>query len=97
VEEIKVLLTEDVHVYDENGNILRTITEQKKNKNIVKCKSKKISDNYNPDQIYIPRKLRTEWNLVGLRGQVLIKKGQRLIPNSIKVGIYNDVYDKYLI
>jgi hypothetical protein len=97
LEEIKIPVTEEISVYDEHGQLLRTITEPKKNKIITKVKTKKISESYNPNQIYIPRKFRPEWNLIGLRGQVLIKKGQRLIPKSTRIGEYNQLYEKYLI
>jgi hypothetical protein len=97
LEEIKIPVTEEISVYDEHGQLLRTITEPKKNKIITKVKTKKISEIYNTNQIYIPRKFRPEWNLIGLRGQVLIKKGQRHIPNSIKIDENNKLFDKYLI
>lgn len=97
LEEIKIPIIEEISVYDEHGQLLRIINGPKKNKIITKVKTKKISESYNPSQIYFPRSQRPEWNLIGLRGQVIIKKGQRTIPKTTRIGEYNHIYDKYLI
>jgi hypothetical protein len=97
VEEIKIPVMEEIPVYNTQGELLEMIKEPKKMKVIKVLRTKKISENYNPTQVYIPRSKRNEWNLIGLRGQVFIKKGQKLIPNSMKIGEHNEFFDKYLI
>jgi len=95
--EVRILVMEEVPVYNESGELLRTVEEPKKREVITKIKSKKISSQYNSNQIYVPRSKRPEWNLVALRGQVIIKKGQREIPDTIRLEEFGEFYDRYLI
>jgi hypothetical protein len=97
VEEVRIPVMEEVPVYNESGQLLRTIEEPKKRKVITKIKSKKLSSQYDPNLIYVPRSKRPEWNLVALRGQVIIKKGQREIPDTIRLGEFGEIYNRYLI
>ena len=77
--------TIDADIYDENGNIIGKETIPKK-KAITKIKSRrKISSNYDPTKIYIPRTARKEWNVVGLIGVVKILKNQPVNPRWIKI------------
>jgi hypothetical protein len=95
--EVRIPVMEEVPVYNESGQLLRTVEEPKKREVIVKINSKKISSQYNPNLIYVPRSKRPEWNLVALRGQVIIKKGQREIPDTIRLEEFGEFYDRYLI
>lgn len=95
--EVRIPVMEEVPVYNESGELLRTVEEPKKIEVITKMKYKKISSQYNPNQIYVPRSKRPEWNLVALRGQVIIKKGQREIPDTIRLEEFGEFYDRYLI
>jgi hypothetical protein len=93
----KIPLMEDIEIYSLNGDFLRTKSKQK-TKNIIKKElRRKLSTNFNPNLTYIPRKKRPEWNLVGLLGQVLIKKGQPIKKNWIKIKNINDIYDLWFI
>jgi hypothetical protein len=97
IEELRIPVMEEVPVYNESGELLRIVDEPKKRKVITKMKSKKLSSQYNPNLIYVPRSKRPEWNLVALRGQVIIKKEQREIPDTIQLGEFGEIYDRYLI
>jgi hypothetical protein len=59
-------------------------------------RTKKLSSQYNPNLIYIPRSQRPEWNLIALLGQVPIKKDQRINPKWIKLKS-EELVDYYLI
>ena len=45
----------------------------------------KLSPSYDPDQVYVPRSLRPEWNPISLVGQVRVLKGQPVAGNWIKL------------
>lgn len=82
-EKKKVPIYEKVTIYDENDQPIR---EETVRKTIIKKNRKlKISKNFDPNKKYIPRRNRPEWNVVGLVGQVFIKKGQPVAPNWIKI------------
>jgi len=57
----------------------------------------KINPEYNPEQEYINREDRPEWNIVGLVGQVYIKKGSPINPDWIFIKNANEDADLYLI
>ena len=52
---------------------------------------------YIPTQGYVPREQRDEWNVIGLLGQVPIKKDQPIHPNWRKLTSLSDEVDMYLI
>ncbi len=56
-----------------------------------------ISNQYEPNLIYVPSSKRPEINLVAHRGQDIIKKGQREIPDTIRLEEFEEFYDGYLI
>ncbi len=64
---------------------------------ITKEKRRKINPAWNPNQEYIPRKDRSEWNIVGLIGQVRIKKNQPVSSRWIKMKEISENVDLYLI
>lgn len=97
IKEMKIPVIQDVSVYNESGELLRTDKETMKRKVIVKLKSKKISSQYDKSLVYIPRSKRPEWNLVALRGQVIIKIGQREIPDTIRLAKFGELYNRYII
>ncbi|MCL1700855.1 peptidase G2 autoproteolytic cleavage domain-containing protein [Lysinibacillus sp. Bpr_S20] len=47
----------------------------------------KLNPNWNPDEDYIPREERAEWDAVGITGQLLVRDDGTLFPNNFaKVG-----------
>jgi len=57
----------------------------------------KMNPDYDPQAEFVSRKDRPEWNVVGLLGQVYIKKGSPVHPNWIKLKEANEEADLYLI
>lgn len=47
---------------------------------------KKLNPAYNPAVTYEPRENRVEWHIIGLLGQVPVKKNQPIPPNWIRIG-----------
>ena len=84
-------------MYDEAGEFIEYIKKPKITKKTRIIRNKKLSSNYDPNLIYIPRTDRTEWNLVALLGQVMIKEGQRVNPTWSKMNKINDITYKYFI
>jgi hypothetical protein len=75
-----------IEIVDDSGNVIQNIEEQKYiNKNTKKSWIKRLNPYYDPNQIYVPRQQRPEWNLVGLIGQVYITEGQKVNPNWRKI------------
>jgi hypothetical protein len=93
----KVPLVNIVPIYDIDGNYLRS--EKHQITKLVKKteKRKKLSKDYDPNLEYISRKDRAEWNLVGLLGQVIIKKGQYVRNNWIKIKELTNTTELWLI
>jgi hypothetical protein len=58
---------------------------------------KKISSEYDPDMPYTARSERDEWNLVGLIGQMYLKKGQVTHDNWFKMKDYSDESELWLV
>jgi hypothetical protein len=58
----------------------------------------KINPDYDETRKFIPREDRPkEWTLVGLMGQVLVRKGQQINPQWVKVKEFNQKHDLYVI
>lgn len=95
--QIKNPILEEYRLYDEAGEFIEYIKKPKVTKKTRIIRNKKLSSNYDPNLIYIPRTDRTEWNLVALLGQVMIKEGQRVNPKWSKMNKINDITHKYLI
>jgi len=64
---------------------------------IIKKERRIVSDKYNKDLEYVSREVRDEWNVIGLVGQVPIKKGQPVASSWIKMSEISDSVDLYYI
>lgn len=94
---IKTPLFENYPLYDACGNFIQMIQKQKMKKVSQTFRERKMSPDYDPNQIYQPRSIRPEWNLIGLLGQVLIKNDQRTKSTWKKMKTYNSDSTFYLI
>ncbi|MEX0595183.1 MAG: peptidase G2 autoproteolytic cleavage domain-containing protein, partial [Candidatus Paceibacterota bacterium] len=56
-----------------------------------------INPKFDPSLKYIPRSDRPEWNLVGLLGQIRMRKGQVTHPNWIKMKDMGDDVELWLV
>jgi hypothetical protein len=75
------------YINESGDTIYKTVTEQ----------IPKLSINYDPNIAYIPRSQRSEWNVVGLVGQVRILKNQQIPSRWIKMKDINTDIALYLI
>ena len=75
------------HINESGDTIYKTVTEQ----------IPKISINFDPNIEYIPRSQRSEWNVVGLVGQVRVLKNQQIPSRWIKMKDINTDIALYLI
>lgn len=57
----------------------------------------KVNPDYDPNEKYIPRKDRSEWNVVGLIGRVRVLKGQPVAPGWIKLRDISENVEEWLI
>lgn len=57
----------------------------------------KLNPKYDPKKKYTPRQERPEWNLVGLLGQIPLKKGQPVAPGWIKIKKVNKDVEIWLV
>jgi hypothetical protein len=57
----------------------------------------KLNPEYDSTQIYIPRRQRPEWKVVGLMGRVLIRKDVPTSPKWMKLKPFNATYDEWYI
>lgn len=76
-ENIEVTYTETISEQDENGEIVFKEVQKTRTDNV-----RKINPDYNPDQEYIPRENRKEWDAVGLLGKLLVRQDGTLIANE---------------
>jgi hypothetical protein len=92
-EEFKIPIYQDYPLYNEMNDKMGTISDIKKKRIYQTKKAPRISLQFNPNLAYIPRSQRLEWNLIGLKGQVIIKSGQRTSLEWTKMNtISNDTY-----
>ena len=71
----------------------------------ITSKERTINPNWDPSQIYIPRKERKEWDAIGLLGKLVVRRGQPIGANWIlmksNIGVdpndSNIILDKYLV
>ena len=84
-------------MYDENGVLIEYVKKPKMVNKTTSTRNRKVSSNFNPNLIYVPRETRPEWNLVALLGQVVVKNGERVKSNWIKMKVYNENSSYYLI
>ena len=86
IEETKIVIgkvpkVEKIPIYNQKGDFLRWL-EKPITKKVTRIQRKpKINPEFDPNQLYISRKARPEWHVVGLLGQIKIKKGQITHPN----------------
>jgi len=78
LEEQKIPIYQKYNLYDNDNNLIGEIIESKKKKKTKITQIPIISNKFNPNFTYIPRSQRPEWNIIGLKGQILIKSDQRL-------------------
>ena len=58
---------------------------------------RKLNPDYDASRTYTPREERTEWNLIGLLGQVQIKANEPVRPTWIKMKQISESVDLYLV
>lgn len=58
---------------------------------------KMLSDEYDPDLVYVPRSERKEWALVGLIGKVYIRKDQQIPLHWVKMRDVSESVSLYLV
>ena len=71
----------------------------------ITSKERTINPNWDPSQIYIPRKERKEWDAIGLLGKLVVRRGQPIGANWIlmksNIGVdpndSNIILDKYFV
>lgn len=56
-----------------------------------------VNPEYNPDVVYTPRENRPEWNVVGLLGQIPIKKGSPVGSGWIKMWDVSDTVEMWMV
>jgi hypothetical protein len=83
-DDFGTYIQEDYEVEDEDGNI---VTQQRR----------KLNPDYDPDQEYISREDRPEWDMVGLMGKLRIRKGQVTGSRWIKMRDINDNVEEWLV
>lgn len=83
--ETKTPIEQSYPVYNHQNELIGNQVLHKKIKKQRTQIVKRISNSYDPNQTYIPRSMRPEWNLIALRGQVMIKEGQRLSQTFQKI------------
>jgi hypothetical protein len=90
--QIMEKIDEIVEALDPNNP--EKMTQQKTGKKIL---APKISKNYNPKKEYTPREDRAEWAMVGLLGQLRLKKGQPVASSWVLIKKISDELDLYLV
>jgi hypothetical protein len=58
---------------------------------------RQLNPAYDPDQEYVPREQRPEWDCVGLMGKLRIRKGQRTGSRWIKMRDISDSVEEWLV
>ena len=61
--------------------------------NNIRSSVRKLNPEYNKSQSYQRRKDRAEWNLIGLLGQIQIKKGEKVNSRWIKMKDISDAVE----
>jgi hypothetical protein len=56
-----------------------------------------LSEDYNPEDEYIPREDRKEWSPVGMVGKLRMHKGQLVDPRWIKMRDFSDTVEEWLV
>ena len=76
-ENIEVAYTETISEQDENGELVFREVQKTRTDRV-----RKINPDYNPNQEYIPRENRKEWDAVGLLGKLLVEQDGTLVAGS---------------
>ena len=85
-EDIEVRYTETISETDENGEVILKEVEKTRIDKV-----RKINPNYDPNQEYIPRENRKEWDAVGLLGKLLVEQDGTLIEGGYCKPITNGI------
>lgn len=83
-DEFGTYIQEDYEVVNDEGE---TVVQQRR----------KLSLDYDPNQEYIPREQRPEWDCVGLMGKLRIRKGQATGSRWIKMRDISDSVEEWLV
>ena len=83
-DDFGTYVQEDYEVQDDDGN---TVVQQRR----------KLNPDYDPDQEYISREQRPEWDCVGLMGKLRIRKGQVTGARWIKMRDIRDTVEEWLV
>ena len=83
-DEFGTYILEDYEAEDEDGN---TVIQQRR----------KLNPSYDPNQEYISREQRPEWDCVGLMGKLRIRKGQVTGSRWIKMRDISDSVEEWLV
>jgi hypothetical protein len=83
-DEFGTYIQEDYEVEDEDGN---AVVQQRR----------KLNPAYDPDQEYVSREQRPEWDCVGLMGKLRIRKGQPTGSRWIKMRDISDSVEEWLV
>jgi hypothetical protein len=83
-DDFGTYIREDCEVEDEDGN---TVVQQ--------CRV--LNPEYDPDQEYVSRENRPEWDTVGLMGKLRIRKGQVTGSRWIKMRDISDTVEEWLV
>jgi hypothetical protein len=98
IESIPIInpIFEEYPLYDLDNNFIGLIKKPKIKKVYETITTQNISQNFNPNLVYIPRSQRPEWNLIAILGQVLIKNNRRLSSKWKKMR-HNQEQSNYFI
>ena len=58
---------------------------------------RKLSSNFDSDQVYVPREDRKEWDAIGMVGKLRMRKGQRTGDRWIKLRDISDNVEEWLV
>jgi hypothetical protein len=64
---------------------------------VVIQQRRKLNPNYNPDQEYVNRENRPEWDCVGLMGKLRVRKGQPVDSRWIKMRDISETVEEWLV
>lgn len=81
---------------DFGGPILQRVADQKDDEGFP-AYQRVVNPDYNPNRKYIPRRMREEWVVVGLMGQVPIRQGEVLNPLWKRIRRVSANVDLYFI
>jgi hypothetical protein len=86
-----------VKAFDKTGKRVNERKIPQTQKVLQTRQRRKLSPDFDPNKLYIPRSARPEWNVVGLLGVVKIIKGSPVNANWTKIQEQDNTYDLWLI